>query len=146
MRSAPCRFGDRLVTPATNCVHNGADQRQMEPCAMDVPVALAARPDEVIATEQLLLSCWQSNIGGDNPVHKTSAQLRKVPGDSSAAPRYIETIRKRGFRTVAELSHDEEVAADSCLEETPFPGLAPCKERHSGWSSTAQTLSGRCCA
>lgn len=53
-------------------------------------------------------------------------------GDFSVAPRYIETIRKRGYRTVAELDQGKEVAAHSWLEETPFRGLAPFEERHSG--------------
>ncbi len=131
MSTSAFRFGDWLVTPASNSVHNGAEERQMEPRAMDVLVALTARPGEVIATEQLLTTCWGSNIGGDNPVHKTIAQLRKVLGDSSAAPRYIETIRKRGYRTVAELSHGHEATESSWLEETPFRGLAPFEERHS---------------
>lgn len=98
---------------------------------MDVLLALTAQPGEVVTTEQLLTTCWGSNIGGDNPVHKTIAQLRRLLDDSSTAPRYIETIRKRGYRTVATLVPGGEAAAASWLEETPFRGLAPFEERHS---------------
>lgn len=125
------RFGDWLVDPASNSIQNGSEQRQMEPRAMDVLVALTRQPGEVITSEQLLNSCWGSNIGGDNPVHKTIAQLRKVLGDSSSAPRYIETIRKRGYRTVAEMHASNEAIDASWLHETPFRGLAPFEERHS---------------
>ena len=131
MSTSAFRFGDWLVNPASNSIQNGDEQRQMEPRAMDVLVTLAAHPGAVVTTEQLLNSCWGSNIGGDNPVHKTIAQLRKVLGDSSNAPRYIETIRKRGYRTVAELQSNKEVAEASWLEETPFRGLASFEERHS---------------
>ncbi|WP_426197358.1 winged helix-turn-helix domain-containing protein [Massilia sp. DWR3-1-1] len=125
------RFGDWLVDPATNSIHDGAEQRQMEPRAMDVLVTLTAHAGAVVTTEQLLTACWGSNIGGDNPVHKTIAQLRKVLGDSSSAPRYIETIRKRGYRTVADLQRSNDAPEASWLNETPFRGLAAFEERHS---------------
>jgi DNA-binding winged helix-turn-helix (wHTH) protein len=125
------RFGEWLVDPASNSVHNGSEQRQMEPRAMDVLVALTSQAGDVVTTEQLLNTCWGSNIGGDNPVHKTIAQLRKVLGDSSSAPRYIETIRKRGYRTVADLHVSKEAVDASWMHETPFRGLAPFEERHS---------------
>lgn len=124
------RFGDWLVNPASNSIQNGAELRQMEPRAMDVLVTLVSSNGDVVTTEQLLTACWGSNIGGDNPVHKTIAQLRKVLGDSSAAPRYIETIRKRGYRTVAEMQRND-VADASWAQETPFRGLAAFEERHS---------------
>ncbi|WP_426113444.1 winged helix-turn-helix domain-containing protein [Massilia sp. PWRC2] len=131
MTAVAFRFGDWLVDPASNSIYKDDQQRQMEPRAMDVLVTLAAHGGEVVAPEKLLIACWGSNIGGDNPVHKTIAQLRKVLGDSSSAPRYIETIRKRGYRTVAELVRSNEVPEATWLNETPFRGLAPFEERHS---------------
>ncbi|MFL6708455.1 MAG: winged helix-turn-helix domain-containing protein [Massilia sp.] len=131
MSASAFRFGDWTVEPATNSVQRDGEQRQMEPRAMDVLVALAARSGEVVTADELLTTCWGSNIGGDNPVHKTIAQLRKVLGDSSSAPCYIETIRKRGYRTVAELARTDAALDASWLDETPFRGLAPFEERHS---------------
>ncbi|MDB5959320.1 MAG: transcriptional regulator [Massilia sp.] len=125
------RFGEWLVNPATNSIDNGVEMRQMEPRAMDVLVTLTAYAGEVVTADQLLSACWGSNIGGDNPVHKTIAQLRKVLGDSTSEPRYIETIRKRGYRTVAQLQHKQGAATASWSKETPFRGLAAFEERHS---------------
>lgn len=131
MTALAFRFGDWLVDPASNSIYKDDEQRQMEPRAMDVLVTLAEHGGEVVASEKLLITCWGSNIGGDNPVHKTIAQLRKVLGDSRSAPRYIETIRKRGYRTVAQLLHSNEAPEATWLNETPFRGLAPFEERHS---------------
>lgn len=131
MTAVAFRFGEWLVDPASNSISTATEQRQMEPRAMDVLVTLAFHAGEVVATEKLLITCWGSTIGGDNPVHKTIAQLRKILGDSSSAPRYIETIRKRGYRTVAELIKSNDVPAKSWTSETPFRGLAPFEERHS---------------
>lgn len=67
---------------------------------MDVLLYLCRQHGQVLSAEQLLETCWGTTVYGDNPVHKVIAQLRKALGDSSAAPRYIETIRKRGYRAV----------------------------------------------
>lgn len=132
--SANCRafrFGDWLVTPSSNSVHQGAERRQMEPRAMDVLQVLCRAPGTVVSAEELLSACWGSNEHGDNPVHKTIAQLRRVLDDSSQAPRYIETIRKRGYRAIAELEPDTEAANGTWLLEAPFRGLEPFDEQHS---------------
>jgi DNA-binding winged helix-turn-helix (wHTH) protein len=37
----------------------------------------------------------------NNPVHKVVAVLRRALQDSATTPRYIETIRKQGYRLIA---------------------------------------------
>ncbi|AZK86953.1 hypothetical protein DXO170_19080 [Xanthomonas oryzae pv. oryzae] len=45
----------------------------------------------------MLIEVWHGNCYGDNPEHRTIAQLRRTLGDDSRQPRFIETIRKRGY-------------------------------------------------
>ena len=93
---------------------------------MDVLVVLCERAGTVVSTEELLQLCWGSTLHGDNPIHKTITQLRRVLGDSATEPRFIETIRKRGYRTVAEVGIDGPAgapAAGSWLAGSPFRGL-----------------------
>jgi tetratricopeptide (TPR) repeat protein len=100
---------------------------------MDVLVTLCNRADEVISTDDLLLACWGSKVYGDNPVHKTIAQLRRLLGDNAANPSYIETIRKRGYRAVAAVSFGApatRVQAGSWRDGSPFRGLQPFNSTH----------------
>lgn len=80
----------------------------LEPRMMEVLIALAERAGEVISAEQLLIEVWHGSFYGDNPVHKTIAQLRRKLGDDSRQPRYIETIRKRGYRLLPKVIFPED--------------------------------------
>ncbi len=76
----------------------------LEPRVMEVLVALAERAGEVLSAEQLLTQVWRGSFYGDNPVHKVIARLRRVVGDDSRAPHFIETIRQRGYRLIAKVN------------------------------------------
>ncbi|GAE56567.1 transcriptional regulator [Xanthomonas arboricola pv. pruni MAFF 301420] len=87
-----------LVEPERLALIDDGQTIALEPRMMEVLIALAERAGEVVSAEQLLIEVWHGSFYGDNPVHKTIAQLRRKLGDDSRQPRYIETIRKRGYR------------------------------------------------
>ncbi|HEY0061176.1 MAG TPA: winged helix-turn-helix domain-containing protein [Telluria sp.] len=118
MNQPAFQFGAWRVSQDSNCLLQGTLRRQLEPRAMDVLVALCLRPGKVVSADELLDLCWGSTDSGDNPIHKTITQLRRALGDSASAPSFIETIRKRGYRTIAAVR-----ALDSALSGSPFRGL-----------------------
>lgn len=128
------QLGAWQVSPSRNAIAAGADIRQLEPQAMKVLVLLCERGDAVVSTDELLERCWGSDSGGDNLVHKTITQLRRLLGDSATSPTYIQTIRKRGYRVVAAVAFAEAVpdAAKSIAwtHGSPFRGLEAFDERH----------------
>ncbi|HEX8601595.1 MAG TPA: winged helix-turn-helix domain-containing protein [Pseudoduganella sp.] len=128
------RFGSWLVDPLSNSIANGDDARQMEPRTMDVLVALCRANGAIVSVDELLEQCWGSTIHGDSTVHKNLAHLRRLLGDNANAPLFIETIRKRGYRTVAEVDFavDEPPRAAQWDRGSPFRGLLPFDEAHAG--------------
>jgi len=124
------RFGQWRVNPATNTLNSGELSRQIEPRAMDVLLHLARHPHTVISAETLLDACWGDSPASDNAVHKIITQLRRALDDSASEPRYIETIRKRGYRLVAELSYEDDVSQGSWTHASPFRGLEAFEEQH----------------
>src|SRR5687768_3210617 len=102
------RIGALLVQPDRLSIVREGVTTALEPRMMEVLVALAERAGEVISAEQLLIEIWRGTFYGDNPVHKTIAQLRRRLGDRSREPDYIETIRKRGYRLAARVSFPDD--------------------------------------
>lgn len=97
---------------------------------MDVLLYLCRHPHAVVSAETLLDACWGNVSPSDNAIHKIITQLRRALDDSATEPRYIETIRKRGYRLLAELSYDDEVSQGSWLHASPFRGLEAFEEQH----------------
>ena len=120
-------FADWQVDPSANTLRNGKQLQQLEPKAMDVLLLLCRHAGEVLSSDDIVSQCWPGIATGDNPLHKTLTQLRKALGDSATNPTYIETIRKRGYRTLAEvrfpLGQEQSVAEHSWQQGSPFPGL-----------------------
>lgn len=117
-------FGEWRVDPRSNSLERADECRQLEPRSMDVLVALCHSANEVLSTERLLQQCWGSTAYGDSPVYKTIAHLRRLLDDTPSHPIYIETIRKRGYRAVAEVRLPGDKAEQGSWQNgSPFCGL-----------------------
>ena len=124
------RIGGLLIQPERLLAIGEDGPVTLEPRMMEVLVALAERAGEVMSAEQLLIEVWRGTFYGDNPVHKTMAQLRRRLGDDSRAPRYIETIRKRGYRLIAKVAFPDDYRhglqrGEAWSGGSPYLGLRP---------------------
>ena len=77
---------------------------------MDTLVFLAARPGQVVSAAELMAGVWTGRVVEEAAVYQTVAKLRRALGDDPHAPRFIETIPKKGYRLIATVS---EAAADT---------------------------------
>src|SRR6201998_4526675 len=67
---------------------------------------LLERPGEVVSREHLRNQLWANESFGDfdQAVNIAIGKLRNALGDSAENPRFIETLPKRGYRFIAEVS------------------------------------------
>lgn len=141
-------FGEWQVDPSANTLRLGKQLIQLEPKAMDVLVLLCQNAGEVLSSDEIVSICWPQTEVGDNPLHKIITQIRKALGDSATSSTYIETIRKRGYRTLAQvtfpLGQEESATPQSWLGGSPFPGLQAYDARYAkvffGRGSQIETL------
>jgi len=119
----PFTVGDWLVDPSANELHRDAATVRLEPKVMRVLCVLAERPGSVVTREDLESRVWAGMVVTSDAVTNTIIKLRKVFGDDSRHPIYIETISKTGYRLIAEVGHGPTA--------TPAPGSpGTSKARH----------------
>lgn len=93
-------LGDWRVYPLRNLLVGGSGEVRVEPKVMQVLARLAAAEGEVVERDTLLRDVWGERAVSDEPLTRCVATLRRVLGDASSDPRYIQTIPKRGYRLV----------------------------------------------
>ena len=62
------------------------------------------QPNIIISRQTLLDNLWAGSIVTDNAINKLIGNLRKVLGDDAKQPEYIQTIPKRGYRLICEVT------------------------------------------
>src|SRR6202162_4129291 len=76
---------------------------------LQVLAVLLNRAGEVVTREELRSQIWSADtfVDFDHSLHNAIARLREVLGDSAETPRYIETLRRRGYRFIAAVKRIE---------------------------------------
>ncbi|HET9482876.1 MAG TPA: winged helix-turn-helix domain-containing protein [Xanthomonadales bacterium] len=107
MTSSPLRIGEWRFHAASFELERERDgARQRLPHRLGRLLArLAATPGEVVTREELIAAAWDRRGVADEVLSRSVNALRDALGDSARAPRYIETIPKRGYRLVAAVQH-----------------------------------------
>jgi DNA-binding winged helix-turn-helix (wHTH) protein len=79
-------------------------RRRLEPQPAAILAQLAQRPGELLSQDQLRQAVWgdATHVQLKDSLHYCIRQIRAALGDSARAPRYIETIPRRGYRLRSE--------------------------------------------
>jgi len=104
------RIGEWQVDPAIDEISRAGKINKLEPRAMRVLVCLAERAGEVVSVEQLLDAVWKDVVVTPESVYQAIAALRRALGDDPKQPVYIANVVRRGYRLIAKVTRDGEVA------------------------------------
>jgi Tol biopolymer transport system component/DNA-binding winged helix-turn-helix (wHTH) protein len=96
-------FDDVRVEPATFRVFKAGNAVQVEPKVLKLLLYLIDNRGRLIEREEILGEIWNGTHVTENSLSREIAKLRRSLGDDSKTPRYIETVRTRGFRFIAEV-------------------------------------------
>lgn len=100
----PFSFAGWLADPTTCRLKRGPQETHVEPKVMQVLVHLAIQAGRVVSRQELEASIWPKQVVGDDAVTNAIIKLRKALGDDARHPQFIETIPKRGYRLLAEVT------------------------------------------
>src|SRR5580704_8732505 len=100
------RFGSYEVSFRTGEVRKAGMRIRIQQQPMKLLEILLERPGEVVTREELRGRVWTGESFGDfdQAVNIAIGKLRSTLGDSAENPRYIETVPKRGYRFIADVS------------------------------------------
>jgi TolB-like protein/DNA-binding winged helix-turn-helix (wHTH) protein/Tfp pilus assembly protein PilF len=137
--SSVVRFGTYEVSFQSGELRKGGMRVKVQQQPLKVLEILLERPGEVVTREELRSRVWAGEEFGDfdQAVNIAIGKLRTALGDSAENPRFIETIPKRGYRFIAEVSvpdtklvanETQSEVADPTRVETAYPAHAPLVE------------------
>jgi TolB-like protein/DNA-binding winged helix-turn-helix (wHTH) protein/Tfp pilus assembly protein PilF len=104
--SSIVRFGTYEVSLQSGEVRKAGLRIRVQHQPMKLLEMLLEHPGEVVTREELRSRVWPSESFGDfdQALNIAIGKLRSALGDSAENPRFIETLPKRGYRFIADVS------------------------------------------
>jgi TolB-like protein/DNA-binding winged helix-turn-helix (wHTH) protein/Flp pilus assembly protein TadD len=124
------RFGTYEVSLQSGELRKAGVRIRVQQQPLKLLEVLLEHPGEVVTREELRSRVWPNDNFGDfdQAVNIAIAKLRSALGDSAENPRYIETLPKRGYRFIADVSFVDADGRIGRLEpaaEDPSNGTEP---------------------
>ncbi len=132
------RFGSFEFHPQSGELIAGGVRTRLEPQPARVLAILAARAGEVVTREELQKEVWPAEVFVDfeRGLNYCITRIRRALDDSAAAPRFVETLPKRGYRFLPAV---ERLPA----AEAPVPDQAAGQWRRWWWPRPARSAAAR---
>jgi TolB-like protein/DNA-binding winged helix-turn-helix (wHTH) protein/Flp pilus assembly protein TadD len=138
------RFGTYEVSFQSGELRKAGMKIRIQQQPMKLLQILLEHPGEVVTREELRNRVWPNESFGDfdQAVNIAIGKLRSALGDSAEHPRYIETLPKRGYRFIADVSvvdadtrpkqlepEAQDLAQTESGHPLPYAGLALAAKR-----------------
>lgn len=94
----PFRIGGAAVDPVSRDTEWPGGKERLQPQTLKVLIALVRRKGEVVTRSELVDSCWNGRIVGEDVINRSISLLRDFAGRVGGFS--IETIPKTGYRLV----------------------------------------------
>jgi tetratricopeptide (TPR) repeat protein/TolB-like protein/DNA-binding winged helix-turn-helix (wHTH) protein len=120
-------LGDLLVDPRKGQVAGRAGSAHLPPKAMEVLLCLASDPGELVTRDALIETVWGDGHGSQEALNHAMSQIRHALHDNHDRPEFVQTLPKRGYRLLADVTPIS-AHTSSIVLGTPGGGAA----QHSG--------------
>ena len=141
------RFGTYEVSLQSGEVRKAGVRIRVQQQPLKLLGVLLERPGEVVTREELRSRVWPDESFGDfdQAVNIAIAKLRSALGDSAENPRFIETLPKRGYRFIADVSFvepDGRVRRPESASAVPFKAEPGHQLQSDGLAIPSETETG----
>jgi DNA-binding winged helix-turn-helix (wHTH) protein len=100
----PIGFGPFAFDRQSRLLWREGAEIALPPRVLGVLEVLIDRPGQVVARQDLLDGVWKDAFVTDTSLAEAVSFLRQALGDDPQAPRYIQTVHRRGYRFLAPLT------------------------------------------
>jgi len=115
---------DLTIDIGAVAVWRGPEQLTVPDLSFSTLACLVRRAPDVVSPENLVQEVWEGMAVSDENITQRIALLRRALGDDSREPRYIRSVRGRGYQLIPRPERLE--------DDTPQPATAPAdKPGHS---------------
>jgi TolB-like protein/tetratricopeptide (TPR) repeat protein/DNA-binding winged helix-turn-helix (wHTH) protein len=121
------RFGAFEINLQSGELRKNGMRLRLSGQPFQVLAVLVERPGELVTREELRSELWLADtfVDFDHGLNNAVARIREALDDSSDAPRYVETIPRRGYRFIAPLTDVRPTAVPISAGESK---LSPASE------------------
>src|SRR6476660_6782833 len=105
-------FADVEVREREFSLIKSGESLPVEPKAFRVLLILLRNPPKLITKEELLNAVWGDAAVTENSLTRSIALLRRLLGDDTHNPRFIETVATVGYRFVCQVEVSEDSAGN----------------------------------
>jgi TolB-like protein/DNA-binding winged helix-turn-helix (wHTH) protein/Tfp pilus assembly protein PilF len=119
-RPRPLRFGVFEVDPRTAELRKQGLKVKLHGQPFQILAMLLERPGELVTREEIREKLWAGDtfIDFEHSVNSSIKRLREALGDDAAAPRFIETLPRHGYRFIAPVE-------GGAMQQLPLPTTGP---------------------
>ena len=105
---SPIRFGPFELDLQTGLLRKNGTRIRCQEQPLQVLAALAERPGELVTREELRRCVWPQDtfVDFDHALNTAIKKIRAALNDDADAPRYIETVPRRGYRLIAPVEQE----------------------------------------
>lgn len=90
----------------------GPERIHLRPKTFALLQYLVAHPGQLVTKNELLNAVWQDLHVGDEALKHCVSEIRRVLADNAGAPRFVETVHRRGYRFVGKTGAQRSSTAD----------------------------------
>ncbi|MBI3797531.1 MAG: AAA family ATPase [Deltaproteobacteria bacterium] len=94
----PIFFSPFRLDPGNARLWHGSQVIRLRPKSFAVLRYLLERPGQLVTKEELLNAVWPKTYVSDALVKDSILEIRRALGDDARAPRFVETVHRRGYR------------------------------------------------
>lgn len=96
------QLGEVRIEPLTGSVERNGVVTHLSSKPIEILLCLAAKPWVAVSHDALLRAVWGETGATPEALHHAIGQLRRALADDPMAPRFIQTLPKRGYRLLVE--------------------------------------------